>query len=87
MNEKYYAIVNALIFNATIFAKGINFPNEPVQAPISGLVFLITGDAALTYKKLRKIKISAWNKFLIQTCDIYLVKQEMSHSSVITPEI
>ena len=54
MKEKYYMIINVLIVNATIFAQGVDFPNEPVQAPIGGLGLLIAGGAALAYKKLRK---------------------------------
>ena len=54
MNKKYYMILNALIVNATIFAQGVTFPSEPVQAPIGGLGLLIAGGAALAYKKLRK---------------------------------
>tara|TARA_B100000900_G_C20496692_1_gene681933 strand:- start:83 stop:250 length:168 start_codon:yes stop_codon:yes gene_type:complete len=54
MNKKYFIILNTLIVNATIFAQGVDFPNEPVQAPIGGLGLLIAGGAALAYKKLRK---------------------------------
>ena len=54
MNEKYYVILNAIIINATIFAQGVNFPSEPVQAPIGGLGLLLAGGAAIAYKKLRR---------------------------------
>ena len=54
MNKKYCVILNALIVNATIFAQGVTFPNEPAQAPIGGLGLLLAGGAALAYKKLRK---------------------------------
>ena len=54
MNKKYYVILNALIVNATIFAQGVTFPNEPAQAPIGRLGLLLAGGAALAYKKLRK---------------------------------
>ena len=54
MNKKYYVILNALIVNATIFAQGVDFPNEPNQAPIGGLGLLAAGGAALAYKKFRK---------------------------------
>ena len=57
MNKKYYIILNALIVNATIFAQGVTFPDEPTQAPIGGLGLLVAGGAALAYKKLRKKKI------------------------------
>ena len=54
MNKKYYMILNALIVNSMIFAQGVSFPSEPVQAPIGGLGLLVAGGAALAYKKLRK---------------------------------
>ena len=54
MKEKYYMILNAFLVNATIFAQGVTFPNEPAQAPIGGLGLLAAGGAALAYKKLRK---------------------------------
>ena len=47
-------ILTALIVNATIFAQGVDFPNDPEQAPIGGLGLLAAGGAALAYKKLRK---------------------------------
>jgi len=54
MKEKYYTILNAIMINATIFAQGVDFPDEPAQAPIGGLGLLAAGGAALAYKKLRK---------------------------------
>ena len=54
MKKKYYVMLNALIVNTTIFAQGVTFPNEPVQAPIGGLGLLLAGGAALAYKKLKK---------------------------------
>ena len=54
MNKKYYVILNVLIVNTAIFAQGVAFPEEPVQAPIGGLGLLAAGGAALAYKKLRK---------------------------------
>ncbi len=54
MKEKYLVIFKALIVNATIFAQGVGFPDEPSQAPIGGLGLLAAGGAALAYKKLRK---------------------------------
>ena len=54
MNKKYYAILNAFIVNATILAQGVDFPDEPTQAPIGGLGLLAAGGAALAYKKLKK---------------------------------
>ena len=47
-------ILNTFIVNAAIFAQGVDFPNEPNQAPIGGLGLLVAGGAALAYKKLRK---------------------------------
>ena len=47
-------MLNAFLFNATIFAQGVSFPTEPNQAPIGGLGLLAAGGAALAYKKLRK---------------------------------
>ena len=54
MNKKYYVILNAFIVNATIFAQGVDFPSDPLQAPIGGLGLLVAVGAALAYKKLRK---------------------------------
>ena len=54
MNKKYYMILNTFIVNAAIFSQGVDFPNEPNQAPIGGLGLLAAGGAALAYKKLRK---------------------------------
>ena len=54
MNKKYYVMLYAFIVNATIFAQGVGFPDEPNQAPIGGLGLLAAGGAALAYKKLRK---------------------------------
>jgi len=41
-------ILNALIINATIFAQGVTFPNDPAQAPIGELGLLA---ASLRIKK------------------------------------
>ena len=54
MNKKYYVIFNTLIFNAAIFAQGVDFPDVPAQAPIGGLGLLAAGGAVLAYKKLKK---------------------------------
>tara|TARA_B100001027_G_C16128840_1_gene268303 strand:+ start:350 stop:514 length:165 start_codon:yes stop_codon:yes gene_type:complete len=54
MKEKYYLILNALLVNATMFAQGVDFPDDPSQAPIGGLGLLAAGGAALAYKKLKK---------------------------------
>tara|TARA_B100000212_G_scaffold105769_1_gene78350 strand:- start:178 stop:345 length:168 start_codon:yes stop_codon:yes gene_type:complete len=54
MKKKCRVILNGLLVNATIFAQGVDFPNEPNQAPIGGLGLLVAGGAALAYKKLRE---------------------------------
>ena len=54
MNKKYHVILNALLINATIFAQGVAFPSEPVQAPIGGLGLLALGGAAIAYKRFKK---------------------------------
>ena len=53
MKEKYHIIISILIFNLSIFAQGVGFPNEPNQAPIGGFWALAAGGAALAYKKFR----------------------------------
>ena len=53
MKEKYY-IISTLMVNATIYAQGVTFPDDPAQAPIGGLGLLAAGGAALAYKKLKK---------------------------------
>ncbi len=57
MKEKYYIIISILIFNLSIFAQGVGFPNEPNQAPIGGFWALAAGGAALAYKKFK----NKWN--------------------------
>ena len=54
MKINYNILFNSLIINATIFAQGVDFPNDPTQAPIGGLGLLVAGGAALAYKKLKK---------------------------------
>ena len=54
MNKKYYMILNALIVNSMIFAQGVSFPSEPVQAPIGELGLLALGGAAIAYKRFKK---------------------------------
>ena len=49
----YYAFVS-LFIHAIVFSQGVDFPTEPVQAPIGGLWLLVAGGAALAYKKLKK---------------------------------
>ena len=54
MKEKYYILLSVLFVNVTIFAQGVAFPSEPVQAPIGGLGLLALGGAAIAYKKFKK---------------------------------
>ena len=54
MKEKYCIIISMLFVNAVIFAQGVAFPSEPVQAPIGGLGLLAAGGAALAYKRFKK---------------------------------
>tara|TARA_B100001287_G_scaffold171121_1_gene144001 strand:- start:1552 stop:1716 length:165 start_codon:yes stop_codon:yes gene_type:complete len=54
MKRKYYIIVNAITINTAIFAQGVGFPSEPVQAPIGGLWLLVLGGLALAHKKFKK---------------------------------
>ena len=53
MKVIYYFLIS-LSCDAIIYSQGVDFPNEPVQAPISGLWLLIAGGAALAYKRLKK---------------------------------
>ena len=48
-----YNFIIILVYHALLYSQGIDFPNEPVQAPISGLWLLIAGGAALAYKRLK----------------------------------
>ena len=54
MKDKYYLIINMLLFNVIIFAQGVTFPSNPTQAPIGGLGLLALGGAAIAYKKFKK---------------------------------
>ena len=49
----YYVLV-ILVIHATVFSQGVDFPNDPVQAPIGGLWLLIAGGAVLAYKNFKK---------------------------------
>ena len=49
----YYFIIY-LVHLTIVYSQGVDFPNEPVQAPIGGLWLLIAGGAALAYKKFKK---------------------------------
>ena len=52
-NIIYYVLIS-IVHHAIVFSQGVDFPNEPVQAPIGGLWLLIAGGAALAYKRLKK---------------------------------
>ena len=54
MKDKYYLIINMLLFNAITFAQGVTFPSNPTQAPIGGLGLLALGGAAIAYKRFKK---------------------------------
>ena len=49
----YYFTIS-LVYHALLHSQGIDFPNEPVQAPINGLGLLIATGAAIAYKKFKK---------------------------------
>ena len=49
----YYVFIG-IVYHALLHSQGVDFPNEPVQAPISGLGLLIATGAALAYKKFKK---------------------------------
>ena len=53
MKITYYVLIS-LVHHAIVFSQGVDFPIEPVQAPIGGLWLLIAGGAALAYKRLKK---------------------------------
>ena len=50
----FFYFIISLFCHSLICSQGVGFPNEPVQAPISGLWLLIVGGAALAFKKLKK---------------------------------
>ena len=54
MKEKYYVIISMLFINVGVFAQGVSFPSDPVQAPIGGLGLLALGGAAIAYKRFKK---------------------------------
>ena len=49
-----YYIIISFIYLTTLYSQGVDFPNEPVQAPISGLGLLVAAGVALAYKKFKK---------------------------------
>ena len=54
MKEKFYLIISILFLKGFIFAQGVTFPSDPVQAPIGGLGLLVLGGAAIAYKRFKK---------------------------------
>ena len=54
MRNIYYRLI--ILFPtliSTIMAQGVEFPEEPTQAPIGGLGLLAAAGAAMAYKKLK----------------------------------
>tara|TARA_B100000035_G_C20766768_1_gene450791 strand:+ start:450 stop:611 length:162 start_codon:yes stop_codon:yes gene_type:complete len=49
----YYLFI-CIVYHALLQPQGVDWPDEPVQAPISGLGLLIATGAALAYKKFKK---------------------------------
>ena len=49
----YYVLIS-LVCQALLYSQGVDFPDDPEQAPISGLGLLIATGAALAYRKFRK---------------------------------
>ena len=49
-----YYFLTSLFYAAALHSQGVEFPSEPVQAPISGLGLLIAAGTALAYKKFKK---------------------------------
>ena len=70
-----YNFIIILVYHALLYSQGIDFPNEPVQAPISGLWLLIAGGATLAYRKLKKQEfcINPFLKFLIKGFLFYVI--------------
>tara|TARA_B100000287_G_scaffold164254_1_gene154911 strand:- start:1032 stop:1193 length:162 start_codon:yes stop_codon:yes gene_type:complete len=48
-----YNIILSFIYLNLIYSQGVDFPNEPVQAPISGLALLVAMGIGLAYKKFK----------------------------------
>ena len=54
MRNIYYKLILLLpTLISTIMAQGVEFPDEPTQAPIGGLGLLAAAGAAMAYKKLK----------------------------------
>ena len=54
MRNIYYKLILLLpTLTSTIMAQGVEFPEEPTQAPIGGLGLLAAAGAAMAYKKLK----------------------------------
>lgn len=54
MRNIYYKLILLLpTLISTIMAQGVEWPEEPTQAPIGGLGLLAAAGAAMAYKKLK----------------------------------
>ena len=54
MRNIYYRLILLLpTLISTIMAQGVEFPEDPTQAPIGGLGLLAAAGAAMAYKKLK----------------------------------
>ena len=54
MRNIYYKLILLLpTLISTIMAQGVEFPEDPTQAPIGGLGLLAAAGAAMAYKKLK----------------------------------
>ena len=49
----YYFVIS-IIYHAIVFSQGVDFPDEPAQAPIGGLGLLLIFGATLAYQKFKK---------------------------------
>lgn len=49
-----YYVLFILINLTMIHPQGVDFPNEPVQAPLNGLGLLVAFGLALAYKRFKK---------------------------------
>ena len=54
MRNIYYKLILLLpTLTSTIMAQGVEFPEDPTQAPIGGLGLLAAAGASMAYKKLK----------------------------------
>ena len=57
MKTKLYTLLITIIsITNTLIAQGVGWPEEPSQAPISGLELLIGAGGAMAWKKLKNRK-------------------------------